>query len=276
METLRLLNNSHGCLLTFSKTVTVNKVVLYVGSCLSFRRCLWGDLALAWNDLFAIIQGTSLSSINDSVSWKLDRGKFSVKSMHNSLQTRQPKKVYKQLWKLKLPGKIKIFLWLVLWGRILTKDNLVNKGWIGDHHCMFCAGDETIGHLFFRCPLAIFVWGVLQVAFDTGDAPRSMDQVGEWMGRFRGVDLAAAKIFLSDVVWTLWKTRNRAYFDHIIPADPVGVIFQVCHWLDFWCDLQKPKVRRGLQAGAKLMRKVACKVFNRSKGWAPAGRRITA
>lgn len=240
METLRLLNNSHGCLLTFSKTVTVNKVVLYVGSCLSFRRCLWGDLALAWNDLFAIIQGTSLSSINDSVSWKLDRGKFSVKSMHNSLQTRQPKKVYKQLWKLKLPG------------------------------------DETIGHLFFRCPLAIFVWGVLQVAFDTGDAPRSMDQVGEWMGRFRGVDLAAAKIFLSAVVWTLWKTRNRVYFDHIIPADPVGVIFQVCHWLDFWCDLQKPKVRRGLQAGAKLMRKVACKVFNRSKGWAPAGRRITA
>lgn len=35
-------------------------------------------------------------------------------------------------WKAKLPLKIKIFLWYLKWGVILTKDNLVKRRWKGD------------------------------------------------------------------------------------------------------------------------------------------------
>jgi hypothetical protein len=30
---------------------------------------------------------------------------------------------------MKLPGKIKIFLWVVMWGKMLTKVNLGKRGW---------------------------------------------------------------------------------------------------------------------------------------------------
>lgn len=108
----------------------------------------------------------------------MDGRGFSVKSLYNSFQTKKCEKIYKVLWKMKLPFKIKIFLWLVLWMRILTKDNPLKRGWSGDHHCMFCAGDESIDHLFFGCPLLRFVWGVFQVAFDLIPAPSSLAEVG--------------------------------------------------------------------------------------------------
>lgn len=165
---------------------------------------------------------------------------------------------------MKLPAKIKIFLWLLLWKRILTKDNLKKRGWLGDHSCMFCAGDESIDHLFFGCSLARFVWGVFQIAFDFVNIPTSL------------VDLTIAKILLAAIFWTLWKTRNRACFDHILPYDPVGVVFHICHWIDFWGDLQMERERRMLLQGARLLRRVAGEIFNRAKGWTTVGRRIEA
>lgn len=178
---------------------------------------------------------------------------FTVKSLYNSMQTEKPQKIYKVLWKMKLPAKIKIFLWLLLWKRILTKDNPKKRGWLGDHSCMFCAGDESIDHLFFGCSLAIFVWGMFEIAFDFVNIPTSLVDIGPWITQFQGIDLTIAKILLAAIFWTLWKTRNRACFDHILPYDPVGVVFHICHWIDFWGDLQKARERRMLLQGARLL-----------------------
>jgi hypothetical protein len=51
--------------------------------------------------------------------------------------------------KLKIPLKIKIFVWFVLKGVILTKDNLLKRNWRGDEKCCFFNNKETIHHLFF-------------------------------------------------------------------------------------------------------------------------------
>lgn len=58
---------------------------------------------------------------------------------------------------------------------------------------MFCVGDESIDHLLFGCPLPRFVWGISQVAFDTGPAPNSLEEVDGWINRFHGLDLTVAK-----------------------------------------------------------------------------------
>lgn len=223
-----------------------------------------GELAESWETLLTLINSVQLSVSNDAVAWKIGNKGFTVKFLYNSMQTEKPQKIYKVLWKMKLPAKIKIFLWLLLWKRILTKDNLKKRGWLGDHSCMFCAGDESIDHLFFGCSLARFVWGVFQIAFDFVNIPTSL------------VDLTIAKILLAAIFWTLWKTRNRACFDHILPYDPVGVVFHICHWIDFWGDLQMERERRMLLQGARLLRRVAGEIFNRAKGWTTVGRRIEA
>jgi len=71
----------------------------------------------------------------------------------------------KLLWKFKLPFKIKIFIWFLIKGIILTKDDLLERNNKGDHRC-FCDNKKFIQHLFFDCQVARFVWRVCQVAFN--------------------------------------------------------------------------------------------------------------
>jgi hypothetical protein len=57
--------------------------------------------------------------------------------------------IHRVVWKLKLPSKIKVFLWYVRRGVILTKDNLVKRNWKGCTRCCFCSSEESIQRLFF-------------------------------------------------------------------------------------------------------------------------------
>jgi hypothetical protein len=66
----------------------------------------------------------------------------------------------KRLWELKAPLKIKVFLWYIRRGVILTKDNLAN----GDISCCLCHKLEIIKHLFFECGFARMVWGIIYLA----------------------------------------------------------------------------------------------------------------
>ena len=59
---------------------------------------------------------------DDRVVWELGRRRFTVKSLHNAVRLKSP------VWCFKLPAKIKIFLWLLMCGRTLTKDILVEEG----------------------------------------------------------------------------------------------------------------------------------------------------
>ena len=72
------------------------------------------------------------------VQWHGSSGRFQVKGLYLSLRAAGifP---YKFLWKLMIPLKVKIFIWLALKNIILTKDNLVKRGWTGNEHCHFCS-----------------------------------------------------------------------------------------------------------------------------------------
>jgi zinc-binding in reverse transcriptase len=66
---------------------------------------------------------------------------FTIKSMYNFLCFgRVIIHLPKLVWTLKL------FLWITLYNKILTNDNLRNlrkKGWSGDILCIFCASSES-------------------------------------------------------------------------------------------------------------------------------------
>ena len=68
---------------------------------------------------------------------------------------------HRKIWKGRVPPKIKIFMWLMANDAILTKDNLIKRKWVGNPKCYFCDLDESINHLFFTCPVAKVIWGVI-------------------------------------------------------------------------------------------------------------------
>jgi hypothetical protein len=66
------------------------------------------------------------------------------------------------IWKVKIPYKVKIFMWLV-----------IRRKWMGDPLCQFCKEPETINHLFFECVVAKVIWGLWHSAL----APAIFHQV---------------------------------------------------------------------------------------------------
>jgi hypothetical protein len=60
----------------------------------------------------------------------------------------------KYLWKIKVPLKIKTFMWFLYKIVLLTKDNLAKRRRNGCTKCVFCDSKETVNHLFVSCPFA--------------------------------------------------------------------------------------------------------------------------
>ena len=105
-----------------------------------------------------------LSQQPDQLRWKLTKnGEFSVKSMYFDIINASVIPSSKHVWKVKVPLKIKVFMWFVHKQVILTKDNLAKRNWTGSKRCSFCDSDESIRHLFLDCPLAKILWRSIQL-----------------------------------------------------------------------------------------------------------------
>jgi hypothetical protein len=77
-------------------------------------RCMRDNLAMV-----------ALNNEQDKPKWNFTKsGIFSVKSLYNKLSAVGVDRSFKQLWKAKIPLKIKIWLWLIWHNAIATKDNI--------------------------------------------------------------------------------------------------------------------------------------------------------
>ena len=64
---------------------------------------------------------------------------------------------------------------------ILTKDNLAKRNWVGSQRCCFCDQDESIQHLFLKCPLARLLWRIIQVSFNISPTVNLATLFSSWL-----------------------------------------------------------------------------------------------
>jgi hypothetical protein len=105
------------------------------------------------------------------------------------------------LWKIKIPLKIKVFLWLLYREAILIKDNLVKRNWHENEACSFCHNPETIQHLFFYCVLAKFIWRVIHVISGLPPPNNIRHMFGGWVYE---MNLKERQFFLVGIGVMLW------------------------------------------------------------------------
>ena len=111
---------------------TVAKVLSSPLHNISFRRTLVGQNLMNWNRIVASLQQVNLTEERDVFVWGLKAsGLFTVKSMYVAL-INNGVRVSRDIWQTKLPMKIKVFMWYLKRGVILTKDNLVKRNWHGN------------------------------------------------------------------------------------------------------------------------------------------------
>jgi hypothetical protein len=182
-------------------------------------------------DANRILQIPITSGRDDCVAWHYNRnGVFSVRSAYHcqwkekygariaAMQggSTSNHQIWKNLWKLQVPGKIKIFGWRALRGLMSCNAILANRHIIPDGGCPVCHnGAEDIKHLMFMCDRARAVWrsiGIWEKIRNFLQADRSGSIVLEEL-IFRGEKVHSLEVGLAELIltggWYLWWERRQ-------------------------------------------------------------------
>ena len=113
------------------------------------------------------------------------------------------------IWKIRVPPNIHVFLWLIYYNTSLTRDNLAKRRHVNDMSCVFCSEPETIQHLFFDCIVARHAWEVVADSFNIS-APESFELLSSFWKRRKYCE--ALNIVTAATLWSLWRFRNDFVF----------------------------------------------------------------
>ena len=254
------------------KEVSVATVLGSVPLNIQFRRSVIGERWDRWLHLVRRLMEVNLSDVPYTLQWKLSRsGVFLVKSMYTDLINTGtiPRTVH--IWKVKVPLKIKVFMWFVHKGVILTKDNLAKRKWEGSKRCCFCDQDETIEHLFIKCPLAKLLWRTIHVTFNITPPLTISHLFDNWLAGVEPKSAAHIRVGACALLWSLWTCRNDVAFNRQTITNFLQVIFRASTWIRTWSLLSHTDHRAHMAIGCNRWETVARDTYNRY-GWRSSNR----
>lgn len=168
--------------------------------------------------------GIFFTNQEDRLLWNLDeKGVYTANSIYRVIAgAGLVKWRYSIIWKCKVPPTVRLFIFLAIKGKLLTRDVLRRRGMNLEAHCSVCQNcpTESIAHVLYLCPYAVSVW--FHVAAMLGyplmkpagivegiwNASWEMAKQGgyqptkEWVVRF------------SCVSWHIWKQWNNVVFNN--------------------------------------------------------------
>ncbi|KAF9592290.1 hypothetical protein IFM89_013516 [Coptis chinensis] len=124
----------------------------------------------------------------------------------------------KFIWKIKLPFKIRFFLWQCCKGLVPTSELLASKGFVVDSSCSLCNhGDDSQYHIFLQCPFARAIWLQQQLHALVNIQALSFSQCFQNVMKSL---LSLSRHQTNDYIirfgaslWWIWKCRNESRFD---------------------------------------------------------------
>ena len=162
----------------------------------------------------------------DSLIWMKNKSRtFSVKSAyqvavrltqqhdeeHSVARRDQP--IWKKIWSLNVPPKVRTFLWRACSNSLPTRTNLHRWKVQIESLCGVCCQEpETTGHILWECPLARNVW-----ALDKGKTQKCSNEARDFFLLFghkaRALDSCELKRWAIPAR-SICNARNKFYFEH--------------------------------------------------------------
>lgn len=153
------------------------------------------------------------NSTADNWYWKGEKlGIYSVKSAYLILQETssigqddENSGFWRKLWNLKIPPKIKIFLWRSVNNCLPTKDLLrVKQVPVNDICPVYNVGQETILHSLVMCSFAENCWSKAALPVITGN----FYSFAEWLELVFSQSSMDTSVISAMLCWMIWKNRN--------------------------------------------------------------------
>jgi hypothetical protein len=181
--------------------------------------------------------------------------------MYNTLIAQLPAPRKNMIWKLKMPLRIKIFIWYLPKWVVLTKDNLARRRWKGSLKCCFCNLDETIQHHFFDCQLATIMWRIVQVSFSIIPPMNIFHIFNGWLNGIKKKLMYKILVGASALCWAICLSINDMVFNNTRDVTPMQIIFRATHRIRFWALLLKEDKRPHVIQGCRVIETRSMEIF---------------
>jgi hypothetical protein len=200
-----------------------------------FPSCSFTEAQMGSNPSFlwrSILSGRGV--LNKGLRWHHEEGQlsrplwsetktgvFSVKSAYEMLERERIRSItgecsysaqlrwlWRKIWKLAIPGKIKHFLWRAYHETLPTNHQLHRRKIRSSSLCSICdQKEETTYHAIWQCPLARNTWALIH-----GRLQKLSNQDGEFSRFLQWIFKALPKEEVEDwavTAWSIWNARNR-------------------------------------------------------------------
>ncbi|KAK9984138.1 hypothetical protein SO802_033663 [Lithocarpus litseifolius] len=118
--------------------------------------------------------------------------------------------IWKLIWSLKCPSKVKHFLWRACKNALPTKQCLMHRKVIKEDKCDLCGESESSGHILWGCKVAKEAWSETKFKIDRlGRPPKDFLDV-LWLLMASSGEKDWEKFAVT--AWLLWNNRNSVRF----------------------------------------------------------------
>lgn len=216
---------------------------------------LWDSTTCSWNLNFIqgmygnrdvnLLSNVHLSSfgLQDNLVWNgHSSGNYTVAQgykwllsnrAHVTFNRLQPSAFpWKDFWRSKLPHRVLILVWRILWDALPTMVTLQQHHVNTSQHglCLFCGQhEETTDHVLLTCPFTKAVWFGLSQGLVESTAGHSIKSwIRMWVDKWRSSkdEFEEAWIIILITIDALWFYRNKCLWKGVIPS-PLAVINEI-------------------------------------------------
>ena len=104
--------------------------------------------------------------------------------------------------KIKMPLKIKVFIWFVHKGAILSKDNLAKHSREGNKRFLVISMKQ-IEHFSIKCPLSKLLWRTIHVAFNVIPPVTFPHLFRTWLAGVESKTAAHIRVGICALLWAI-------------------------------------------------------------------------
>ena len=242
--------------------VSVETALIDLGR-LAFRRPFGPLEVAAWDSLLQDIalMPMDVAEDQDVLSWRLEpSGRFSTKSLYGAIAPSTAPEPFSLIWDIRLPLKIRIFLWQWIRGRLPSGVEVLKRNGPGDGMCPICGTIEDANHIFFLCHSAQFLWACFREMVGgqwcNTNFPDLLAELNPCLARYRHIRWLCVGV----LAWTLWNIRNKLVIQKVPLRRATDAIFKLCGYLQLWRPLSRPQDRDVITALLSDLRSMALRV----------------
>jgi hypothetical protein len=168
-----------------------------------------------WQEITHLVSTVSLSEQRSDQRTFVWGSKFTPSKFYNFLFAQLVRDVaLNAIWKSRALPKLKVFVWLLFWDRLNTRDIMQRKHWHIDsgYECELCMSNtlETSQHLFLYCDFARQCWDFLHIQWDA-----SLDLKQNFVAARSSFSGPCFFEVFACAAWNIWKARNDLVFNNI-------------------------------------------------------------